>query len=81
MLLPHTVPGEAPVLGERIRAAVAERPFAASEAHPDVAVTVSVGVAGTSAWPVDPDALLASADTACYQAKAGGRNQVSSDGG
>jgi diguanylate cyclase (GGDEF)-like protein len=77
VLLPHTVPGEAPVLAERIRAAVAERAFAASEAHPDVAVTVSVGVAGTSAWPVDPDALLASADTACYQAKARGRNQVS----
>ena len=79
VLLPHTVPGEAPVLAERIRAAVAERPFAASESHPDVAVTVSVGVAGTSAWPVDPDALLASADAACYQAKARGRNQVSTD--
>jgi len=81
VLLPHTVPGEAPVLAERIRAAVAERSFAASEAHPDVAVTVSLGVAGTSTWPVDPDALLASADAACYQAKARGRNQVSTDGG
>jgi diguanylate cyclase len=81
VLLPHTVPGEAPVLAERIRAAVAERSFAASEAHPVVAVTVSVGVAGTSSWPVDPDALLASADAACYLAKARGRNQVSSDGG
>jgi len=77
VLMPHTVPGEAPVLGERIRAAVAERSFAASEAHPDVAATVSVGVAGTSAWPVDPDALLASADRACYQSKARGRNLVS----
>lgn len=81
VLLPHTVPGEAPVLAERIRSAVAERRFAASEAIPEVAVTVSVGVAGTTAWPVDPDALLASADAACYQAKARGRNQVSSDGG
>jgi diguanylate cyclase (GGDEF)-like protein len=81
VLLPHTVPGEAPVLGERIRAAVAERGFAASEAYPDVTVTVSVGVAGTSSWPVDPDALLASADAACYQAKARGRNLVSTDGG
>ncbi len=78
VLLPHSVPGEAPVLGERIRAAVAERPFVASEAHPEVAATVSVGIAGTSSWPVDPDALLASADAACYQAKARGRNQVSS---
>jgi diguanylate cyclase (GGDEF)-like protein len=77
VVLPHTVPGEAPVLGERIRVAVAERGFAASDAHPEVAVTVSVGVAGTTAWPVDPDALLAAADAACYQAKARGRNQVS----
>jgi PleD family two-component response regulator len=27
---------------------------------------------------VDPDALLAAADAACYAAKAAGRNQVSS---
>ena len=79
VLLPHTVPGEAPVLGERIRAAVAERPFVASEAHPEVATTVSVGIAGTSSWPVDPDVLLASADAACYQAKTKGRNRVSTD--
>ena len=79
VLMPHTDPGEARVLGERIRAAVAERPFAATDARPRVSVTVSVGVAGTASWPVDPDALLASADAACYQAKARGRNQVSSD--
>jgi diguanylate cyclase len=79
VLMPHTDPGEARVLGERIRAAVAERPFAATEARPRVPLTVSVGVAGTASWPVDPDALLASADAACYQAKARGRNQVSSD--
>jgi len=77
VLMPHTRPGEARVLGERIRAAVAERPFAATEARPRVPVTVSVGVAFTSSWPVDPDALLASADAACYQAKERGRNQVS----
>ena len=79
LLAAHACRARRPVLAERIRAAVAERSFAASEAHPDVAVTVSVGVAGTSAWPVDPDALLASADAACYQAKALGRNRVSTD--
>ena len=49
ILMPHTGPGEAPALGERIRVAVAERPFAASDSHPEVAVTVSLGVAGTAA--------------------------------
>jgi diguanylate cyclase (GGDEF)-like protein len=79
VLMPHTKPGEAPVLGERIRVAVSERPFVASESNRLVAVTVSVGVAFSSAWPVDPDELLAHADAACYQAKARGRNQVSTD--
>ena len=51
MLLPHTGPAEAPALGERIRAAVAERPFAAGETQRPVSVTVSVGVAGGSASP------------------------------
>jgi diguanylate cyclase (GGDEF)-like protein len=79
VLLPHTGPGEAPLLAERIRAAVAERPFAATEAVPAVAATVSVGVAYNASWPVQPDALLAAADAACYEAKARGRNQVRTD--
>jgi diguanylate cyclase (GGDEF)-like protein len=77
VLMPHTGPGEARVFGERIPAAVAERPFPATEARPMVTVTVSIGVAGSSNWPIDPHALLASADAACYKAKARGRNQVS----
>jgi PleD family two-component response regulator len=44
-----------------------------------VPVTVSVGVAGSTAWPTDPDALLARADAACYRAKEGGRNRVESE--
>ena len=78
VLMPHTGPGEARVLGERIQAAVAERPFPATEARPMVTVTVSVGVAGSSNWPIDPDAL-ASADAACYKAKARGRNRFELD--
>jgi diguanylate cyclase (GGDEF)-like protein len=76
ILLPHSAPGEGSALGERIRAAVAERPFAGSEVHPAVPVTVSVGVAGSAAWPIDPDALIARADSACYRAKERGRNRV-----
>jgi diguanylate cyclase (GGDEF)-like protein len=79
ILMPHTGPGEASALGERIRAAVAERPFMASDSHPEVPVTVSLGVAGTAAWPIDPDALLGRADAACYRAKEGGRNRVEAE--
>jgi diguanylate cyclase (GGDEF)-like protein len=78
VLLPHTTAGEAPVLGERIRNAIADRGFVAGDGHVPVGVTVSIGVAFSSRWPVDPDALLASADAACYEAKARGRNQVRS---
>jgi diguanylate cyclase len=80
ILMPHTGPGEGPALAERIRAAVEERPFAATASHSAVAVTVSLGVAGTAAWPADPDALLARADAACYRAKERGRNRVEAEG-
>ena len=79
ILLPHTGPGEAPALGERIRAAVAGRPFVTNETHPAVSITVSVGVVGPVAGPIDPDALLARADAACYRAKEAGRNRVEAE--
>ena len=79
ILLPHTGTGEGAALGERIRAAVAGRPFAAGDSHPVVAVTVSVGIAGTGEKSADPDALLARADAACYRAKEAGRNRVETE--
>jgi len=79
ILLPHTATAEAPVLAERIRAAVAERPFVANEAYAGVSMTVSVGVAGAVGVPIDPNALLARADAACYRAKKAGRNRVEAD--
>jgi diguanylate cyclase (GGDEF)-like protein len=79
ILLPHTGVDEAAALGERIRAAVADRPFAAGDSHPTVAVTVSVGVAGTGEGRAHPDALLARADAACYRAKDAGRNRVEAE--
>ena len=79
ILLPHTGPGEAPALAERIRAAVAGRPFVTNESHPAVSITVSVGVVGPVAGPIDADALLARADAACYRAKEAGRNRVEAE--
>jgi diguanylate cyclase len=76
ILLAHTSRDDAPVLAERIRAAVAERPFLEGELKSPVRVTVSVGTAGESDYPIDPDALLARADGACYRAKERGRNRV-----
>jgi diguanylate cyclase (GGDEF)-like protein len=79
ILLAHTGPAEAPALGERIRAAVASRPFQGADGQARVPVTVSVGVAGTATWPVDPDALIGRADAACYRAKEGGRDRVEAE--
>jgi len=76
ILLPHTAATEAPALAERIRAAVAERPFVTHDSYPAVSMTVSVGVAGEAGSVIAPDALLARADAACYRAKEAGRNRV-----
>lgn len=60
---------EAMAVAERLRAAVAETPM-------PVAVTISAGVATSPANGDAPDALLAAADEALYEAKAGGRNRT-----
>lgn len=78
LLLPHTSPGAALALAERVRAAVGEQPFSTAEGRSDVPLTVSIGAAGTLAFPVEPLALVAAADAACYDAKRAGRDRVSS---
>jgi diguanylate cyclase (GGDEF)-like protein len=62
-------------VGERIRRAVAETSVV--EGDQRIAVTVSVG--GTTysdATTESPDALVAQADTALYDAKEGGRDRL-----
>jgi diguanylate cyclase (GGDEF)-like protein len=76
ILLPHTTPDDAFSLAERVRAAIADRPFLANEIEPAVTVTASLGTSGTLAYPVAPDELLTRADAACYRAKEQGRNRV-----
>jgi len=61
-------------LGERLREAVAARPFATT-AGP-LSVTVSVGVARAQGAEEAPEALFSRADAALYAAKRAGRNRV-----
>jgi diguanylate cyclase (GGDEF)-like protein len=76
LLLPHTEMHDAPVLAERVRAAIAGEPMLAHSVIEPVRITVSCGVAGTTEAPPTPDALVALADAALYHAKRKGRDRV-----
>jgi two-component system cell cycle response regulator len=81
VLLPGTGVAAGFLLAERIRVAVAEEPFELPDGS-RLPVTVSIGVADHSPTSGDHDLkvvgerLLALADVALYEAKAGGRNSV-----
>jgi diguanylate cyclase (GGDEF)-like protein len=65
----------AKIVAERIRKAVEERKF--SFGGKDIPVTVSLGVVAVPESGItDPNAFLAAADKALYEAKRSGRNQV-----
>lgn len=72
-LLPHTDIDGAMHVAEKLRAAVAATPVPSPRG--DIAVTVSIGVAGLRPGQ-DGAELTARADHALYAAKEGGRNQV-----
>ncbi len=74
-ILPDADRATAALVGERIRASIAERPFALGSAH-RVQITCSVGVAAMPEDAARADLLLASADAALLRAKARGRNRV-----
>jgi two-component system cell cycle response regulator len=71
----------ASMVAQRIRASVANRPFALSSGHA-IDVSVSIGVATLEDFERDhaiegvAQQLVAQADAALYKAKVGGRNQV-----
>jgi two-component system cell cycle response regulator len=75
VVMPSTGPAEAAAAAERLRLAVQEIEFNAT-AGLRMPLTVSVGVACSSAVSALPEVLLQAADAALYDAKRNGRNRV-----
>jgi diguanylate cyclase (GGDEF)-like protein len=74
VLLPVTDLAGATEVAERLRASVAACPL--SDRHPQLRVTLSLGVAQAGVETADLSGLLKRADAALYEAKTGGRNRV-----
>ncbi len=75
IVLPETTVDEAAQVAEKLRLLVLKQRFSAGEAT-NLAVSVSIGVAGGQAQHVRVDQLLRDADAAMYSAKSLGRNQT-----
>lgn len=69
----------AQMLAERLRAAIAATAMPVTTPEGPLCVTVSIGVATFSPTTSTPDAMVATADRALYEAKQGGRNRVVCD--
>lgn len=72
MMLPRTTLDEAKTMAERVRASVAEL----DPGHPDLKVTMSIGVAAYPESADDSDGVLGAADAALLHAKTTGRDRV-----
>jgi diguanylate cyclase (GGDEF)-like protein len=75
LILTETTVDDAAVLGEKLRGLVARQRFVV-EGNRQLAVTVSVGIAGGVGRSLRVDSLARNADAAMYTAKALGRNQT-----
>jgi diguanylate cyclase (GGDEF)-like protein/putative nucleotidyltransferase with HDIG domain len=76
ILLPETPPAQALEIAERIRRAVAARPFHVDTADGPIPVTLSIGVASFPRDGTEARKLVHQADLAVYRAKLQGRNRV-----
>jgi len=74
VILPETDMQGAEIVAERLRQTVEDAAVELPSGE-SLSVTVSIGIAGFPEC-IDPDALVAGADKALYQAKADGRNRV-----
>ncbi len=75
LLLTETSPDEGALLTEKIRNLILRQRFPV-EGNPNLAVTISIGVAGGVGHNLRVDALVRDADAAMYSAKSLGRNQT-----
>ncbi|MFM7381993.1 MAG: GGDEF domain-containing protein [Microcystaceae cyanobacterium] len=79
LLLPNTDQAGAYPLAERLRSIIEEYPYLAEDIR--IPLTVSIGLKVIDASCQTLDDLIEQADTALYQAKGMGRNQVVIAGG
>ncbi len=75
LILTETMVDDAAVLAEKLRGLVAKQRFSVEGNH-QLAVTVSIGLAGGVGRTLRVDSLARNADAAMYTAKAMGRNQT-----
>lgn len=73
VVLPDTDLKQAEPLGERLRFAIADYHW--TTVHPELTITLSIGISDQQAGSTIPD-LMVAADQNLYQAKNKGRNQV-----
>lgn len=76
LVMPDTPADAAAAIAERLRTIVEDRPFSLGTTDTVLSITASLGIATLSPGGDTPEALLKRADTALYQAKNNGRNQV-----
>jgi diguanylate cyclase (GGDEF)-like protein len=76
LILPYTPKQGAQLAAEHTRNAIAKHRFAHQETQPGGNLTISMGVATFPADGASPEELVKNADSALYQAKKQGRNQI-----
>ncbi|MSP17676.1 MAG: diguanylate cyclase [Myxococcales bacterium] len=76
MILVDTPKLHAAQVAERLRARIADHPFANAGHQPDGRLTISLGVATFPEDARQPEELVGIADAALYRAKSGGRNRL-----
>ncbi|MGQ9806875.1 MAG: GGDEF domain-containing protein, partial [Chlorobiales bacterium] len=73
LLFPETTTEKAVIACEKVRTAIEK--FDWSHIHPDLKITISIGICGDTSQP-SFEKMLSIADQHLYRAKQNGRNQV-----